>query len=229
MGVVVPWEREFAALEVRLAARFSRGEPRRRALTYLRGLLGMAARKNGWPLAEAAGDATPYGMQRALSGSVWDAEAVRDDLRDGMVEALGHPDAVAVTDETGFLKKGPHAVGVQRHYRGTAGRIENSQIGVFLAYASPRGQAFLDRELYLPESWAGDAAQRRAAGVPETVTFKTKPQRAKVMQSRALTAQVPMRWLTGKSLRQRSPLQALAGGAGRPLCPADLGGSRSPS
>ncbi len=112
MGVVAPWEREFAA-EVRLAARFSRGEPRRRALTYLRGLLGTAARKNGWPLAEAAGDATPYGMQRALSGSVWDAEAVRDDLRDGMVEALGYPDAVAVTDETGFLKKGPHAVGVQ--------------------------------------------------------------------------------------------------------------------
>ena len=143
------------AIHVRLRPRFDRAEPRRRARVYLRGLLGEVERKNGWQLAEAAGEATPYGMQRLLAGAGWDAEAARDDLRAFVVERLGDIDGVLIVDETGFLKKGVRSVGVARQYSGTAGRRENQQVGVFLAYAAPGGCAFLDRALYLPEEWAG--------------------------------------------------------------------------
>ena len=139
---------------------------RARCRRYLRGLLGEARRKNGWQLAEAVGEATPHGMQEFLGRAAWDAAAVRDDLRAYVVERLGDPGAVLVLDETGFLKKGTKSVGVQRQYSGTAGRIENCQVGVFLAYAGRRGRAFLDRALYLPQGWAEDAARRRGAGVP---------------------------------------------------------------
>src|SRR5919202_817724 len=149
---VAAWGRGLSAMHARIAPRFRRAEPRRRALAYLRGLLSPVERKNGWQLAEQAGERTPDGMQRLLATADWDADAVRDDLRAYGVEHLGDPDAVLVIDETGFVKKGTKSVGVQRQYSGTAGRIENCQIGVFLAYASARGRTFLDRELYYRKS-----------------------------------------------------------------------------
>jgi SRSO17 transposase len=181
----------------RLRPRFARAEMRVRCRRYLRGLLGETRRKNGWQLAEAVGERTPHGMQALLNQAVWDADAVRDDLRAYVIEPLGDSDAVLVIDETGFLKKGTKSVGVQRQYSGTAGRIENCQIGVFLAYASARGHAFLDRELYLPQSWAEAVARRQDAGVPPQVGFATKPQLAQAMLARAFAAQVPAGWVTG--------------------------------
>src|SRR5919199_2528313 len=149
VGAVATWAEGLEAVHARVAPRFARAEPRRRALAYLGGLLSPVERKNGWQLAEQAGEATPDGMQHLLARADWDADQVRDDLRAYVVEHLGDGQAVLVVDETGFLKKGTKSVGVQRQYSGTAGRIENCQIGVFLAYASPRGRTFLDRELYL--------------------------------------------------------------------------------
>jgi hypothetical protein len=194
------WAAGLDALHARIAPRFVRPEPRRRVLAYLRGLLSPVERKNGWQLAEAAGEATPDGMQRLLATADWDAEAVRDDLRGYVVEHLGDAEAVLVVDETGFLKKGTKSAGVQRQYSGTAGRIENCQIGVFLAYASATGRAFLDRELYLPRGWADDAARREEAGIPREVAFRTKPQLAKAMLERALDAGVPAAWVTGDEI-----------------------------
>src|SRR6185437_3432445 len=153
-------------------------------------------RKNGWQLAEELGEATPDGVQRLLNAADWDADLVRDDLRAYVVDHLGDPAGVLIVDETGFVKKGPKSVGVARQYSGTAGRVENCQIGVFLAYASPRGRAFLDRELYLPRDWANDAQRRTAAGVPTAVTFTTKPQLALRMLRRAWDAGVEAAWVT---------------------------------
>src|ERR1700759_1263456 len=165
----------------RIAPRLGRTEPRRRAGAYLRGLLAPVERKNGWQLAEAVGDRTPDGVQDFLSRVQWDADAVRDDLQAYVVQHLGDPDGVLILDETGFLKKGTKSAGVKRQYSGTAGRIENCQIGVFLGYASPKGRTGLDRALYLPQEWADDPARRTAAGVPEQTTFHTKPQLALTM------------------------------------------------
>ncbi|OJB07689.1 transposase, partial [Burkholderia ubonensis] len=175
----------------------SRSESRERSLSYLKGLLGTAERKNGWQLAEWIGDSTPDGVQYLLERARWDADAARDVLRHYVVEQLGAPDAVLVVDETGFIKKGEHSAGVQRQYSGTAGRIENSQIGVFLRYAGHEGSAFIDRELYLPQSWTGDPQRCKAAGIPDTTKFATKPQLAKQMLERALDAGVPCGWVTG--------------------------------
>src|ERR687889_1350937 len=147
VGTAEGWARDLDALAARIAPRFVRAEPRRRALAYLRGLLSPLERKNGWQLAEAAGDASPDSVQDFLSRMRWDADAVRDDLRAYVVEHLGDVDAVMALDETGFIKKGEHSVGVQRQYSGTAGRIENCQVGVFLGYASSHGRTFLDRAL----------------------------------------------------------------------------------
>src|SRR5512135_2106828 len=147
------WDRSLRALHGRIAPRFGRAEPRRRALGYMRGLLSAVERKNGWQLAEHLGERTPDGVQRLLNAADWDAEAVRDDLRAYVMEHLADPQAVLVVDETGFLKKGTHSVGVKRQYSGTAGRIENCQGGVLLGYASQHGAAFLDRALYLPKDW----------------------------------------------------------------------------
>jgi SRSO17 transposase len=191
------WAGEIERVWQRLRPRFARAEMRVRCRRYLHGLLGTAQRKNGWQLAEAVGERTPHGIQELLNRAVWDAEAVRDDLRAYVVEHLGDPEAVLVVDETGFLKKGAKSVGVQRQYSGTAGRIENCQIGVFLAYAAPTGRAFLDRALYLPRVWAEDAARRGEAGVPAAVGFHTKPELARVMLERALAAGVPFGWVTG--------------------------------
>ena len=184
----------------RIAPRFMRTEPRRRASAYLRGLLAPVERKNGWQLAEAAGDATPDGVQDFLSRMQWDADAVRDDLRAYVIEHLGDPGAVLVLDETGFLKKGTKSAGVQRQYSGTAGRIENCQIGVFLGYASRHGRALIDRALYLPEGWAENAEWRREARIPGEVAFTTKPKLGLAMLERARAAGVPFAWITGDSV-----------------------------
>jgi SRSO17 transposase len=180
----------------RVAGRFYRAEPRLRARAYVRGLLAPLAGKNGWTLAEAAGDGTPDGMQRLLNKAAWDADGVRDDLRAYAVEHLGDPDGVLVVDETGFLKKGVKSAGVQRQYSGTAGRIENCQLGVFCAYTTSKGRTLIDRELYLPKSWTGDRERCRAANVPDEVEFATKATLAKQMLARALDAGVPARWVT---------------------------------
>ena len=197
------WGRDLDALHARLGPRFGRAEPRRRVRAYVEGLLSPVERKNGWQVAEQAGETTPYGMQRLLAGARWDADAVRDDLRAYVVEHLADPEAVLIVDETGFLKKGAKSVGVQRQYSGTAGRIENCQIGVFLAYATPRGRTCLDRELYLPKEWANDAARRAEAGVPADTTFRTKPALARAMLERAFQAGVPAAWVTGDEVYGR--------------------------
>jgi SRSO17 transposase len=190
------WRRRFAELQQRLAPRFGRKDLRQRAESYLRGLLDRVERKNSWQLAEALGDSAPYGIQRLLGRARWDADAVRDDLRAYVVEHLGTPDGVLIVDETGFLKKGKKSAGVSRQYSGTAGRIENCQIGVFLAYHSRRGTAFVDRSLYLPRAWTEDEKRCRAAGIPEKTTFATKPEIARTMIRRVLKAGVPARWVT---------------------------------
>jgi SRSO17 transposase len=194
------WAEGLSNLGQRLSGRFARAEPRRRALAYLQGLLSPLERKNGWQLAEAAGDPTPYGVQHLLGRAQWDADAVRNDLRAYVVEQLGDKQAVLIIDETGFVKKGAQSVGVQRQYSGTAGRIENCQIGVFLVYASATGRTFLDRELYLPQAWTQDKSRCQQAGVPDTVGFATKPLLAKQMLARALAAGVPARWVSGDSV-----------------------------
>ena len=191
------WRAGLDTLHARIAGRFKRAEVRERARRYLAALLERVDRKNGWQLAEQLGEQGPQGVQRLLNTAHWDADAVRDELRGYVVEHLGAADGVAVVDETGFLKKGTKSVGVKRQYSGTAGRIENCQIGVFLAYTSGRGRAFLDRELYLPEEWAADAGRRTEAGVPAAVRFATKGELAQTMLARAFAAGVPAAWVTG--------------------------------
>lgn len=194
------WAEELTELHKRIAHRFVRAEPRRRALAYLKGLVATSERKNGWRLAEAIGEATPDGVQRLLNQAQWDADLVRDDLRRYVVEHLGDEGAVLIVDETGFLKKGNKSVGVQRQYSGTAGRVENCQVGVFLCYASEKGAAFLDRSLYLPKGWAVDRERRAEAGVAEGVEFRTKPELAEAMLERAFDAEVPASWVTGDTV-----------------------------
>jgi SRSO17 transposase len=197
---IAGWRDDLDALHARIGPRFKRPEVRARAGRYLAGLLGPVERRNGWQLAEQTGERTPDGMQRLVRTARWDADAVRDDLRTYVVEQLGDGDAVLVIDETGFLKKGTKSAGVARQYSGTAGRIENCQIGVFLAYTSVHGRAFLDRELYLPQGWVSDAERRRGAGVPADVVFHTKPQLAQRMLERAFAAGVPAAWVTGDAV-----------------------------
>jgi SRSO17 transposase len=187
-------------VERRIGARFSRWDARRRAGAYLQGLLSPAERKNGWQVAEVNGDETPYGVQHLLGRAVWDVDAVRDDLCAYVIEHLGAPHGVMVIDETGFLKKGRHSAGVARQYSGTAGRVENCQIGVFLAYASACSHALLDRELYLPQEWTQDRARCTRAGIPPERPFATKPALARHMLERAFQAGVPATWVTGDSV-----------------------------
>ena len=194
------WAGELERVGGRIGPRFARSEPRRRAPGYVRGLLGDAERKNGWQLAEHLGEATPDGVRHLLARAEWDADAVRDDLTAYVAENFGHADGVLVVDETGFVKKGAKSVGVARQYSGTAGRIENCQVGVFLGYATRRGRALLDRELYLPKEWAEDAGRREEAGVPERVRFATKIALARRMVERALDAGVRAAWLTADAV-----------------------------
>lgn len=191
------WGGQLDELARRIGERFPRSETRDRVRTYLIGLLGPVQRKNAWQVAEQIGDADPYGVQYLMGRAEWDPDAVRDDLRDYVVGALGDPDAVLILDETGFLKKGTKSAGVARQYTGTAGRIENAQVGVFLAYASRHGTAFLDRALYLPKEWIADPERCHAAGIPEETAFATKPALARAMLARAFAAGVPAAWITG--------------------------------
>ena len=184
-------------MHARLGALFGRSEPRRQAGLYLEGLLSAVERKNGWQLAEHLGDARPWRTQRLLSHVQWDEAAARDRCRGYVVEVLADREAVLIVDETGFLKKGTKSAGVARQYSGTAGRIENCQIGVFLAYASGNGHALIDRELYLPKEWAEDPARCKAAGIPKQVAFATKPELARRMIARAIAAEVPFAWVLG--------------------------------
>src|SRR5258708_1189034 len=187
---------EVPAVAARLGPRFARAEARRRAQVYLRGLLSPVERKNGWQLAEAAGDRTPYATQHLLGRADWDPDAVREDLRTYVVEHLGDPGAVLVVDETGGGKKGAASGGVGKQYGGWVGKVENAQVGVFLAYASPQGVAFLDRALYLPQEWTDDPVRCRQAGIPAGVAFATKPELAQAMLAPGPAAGVASAWVT---------------------------------
>ena len=183
-------------MHAHIAGHFARSEQRQRSRAYLQGLLSPIERKNGWQLAEAAGEANPYGYQELLSRAQWDANAVRDDLLDLVREKLADPTAVIVIDETGFVKKGMKSVGVAPQYSGTVGKIGNCQIGVFLAYAAAKGQVLMDREIYLPHEWTDDRTRCEEAGVPEEVEFATKIVLARRMLERALEHHLPCAWVT---------------------------------
>lgn len=194
------WAAEVDAVGERIGRRFARSEPRRRAVAYVRALLSDAERKNGWQVAEHLGEATPDGVQHLLARADWDADAVRDDLARYVHEYLGEAGGVLIVDETGLLKKGTKSCGVARQYTGTAGRIENAQVGVFLAYAGEKGHALMDRALYLPKEWTDDRPRCRAAGVPDEVGFATKPQLAERMIRRAWAVGVAAAWVTGDTV-----------------------------
>ncbi len=191
------WAGDFEGMWSGVEPCFARRDLRRRAQAYVRGLLGPADRKNSWQVAEHAGNATPHSFQRLLGRASWDADKLRDEVRRYAVEHLLAPNeaGVLIVDETGFLKRGDKSVGVQRQYSGTAGRIENCQIGVFLALCGSRGRALIDRALYLPASWCDDKKRLRQADVPEDVSFATKPQLACAMIGRALDAGLRPRWV----------------------------------
>jgi SRSO17 transposase len=199
------WPEVLAELLGRIAHRFRRVEVRARARQYLLALLDRVERKNGWQLAEAIGEHGPQGVQRLLNAAAWDADGVRDDLREYVVEHLGDAmSGILIIDETGFLKKGSKSCGVGRQYTGTAGDTVNCQVGSFLAYSSRKGAAFIDRTLYLPRSWIGDRERRGEAGIPAHIRFATKTTLAKRMLTRAFAAGVPARWVVGDSAYGRS-------------------------
>ncbi len=189
-----------ADLLVRIGSHFGRAEVRKRVGRYLQGLLAEVPRKNGWQLAEALGEANAHGVQRLLEEADWDEEAVRDEVRTYVIEQVGEPAGSLVVDETGFIKKGKQSAGVARQYSGTAGRRENSQVGVFLSYASSKGAAFIDRALYLPEEWTQDRVRCRQAGIPDEVEFATKGQLAQQLLARAFAAGVPAEWVVGDTV-----------------------------
>ena len=199
------WPEIFDELMGRVAGRFGRVEPRRRARAFVLGLLSDLPRKNCWTIAEHAGDSSPGGMQHLLGRARWDADGVRDDLRDYVIGHLGDPGAVLVVDETGDVKKGTATAGVQRQYTGTAGRTENAQVAVYLAYVAPAGHALIDRELYLPRSWIADPGRCQAAGIPAGTGFATKPALARRMLARTLDAGVPAAWAAGDEVYGNDP------------------------
>lgn len=200
------WSERFNEMFAQVAGEFENAGSRRRARAYLLGLLSHTERKNGWTLAEFAGDTSPDGMQRLLNFCSWDAGAVRDAVRRYVVASMGGPAGVLVADETGFLKKGRMSAGVARQYTGTAGRIENCQVGVFLAYAAPDGsRALIDRELYLPQKWTADRPRCRAAEIGDDVGFATKPKLAQDMLERAVSAGVPFAWFAADEVYGQNP------------------------
>lgn len=194
------WGQELERLHTRIAPRFARPEPRRRALAFLKGIASITRRKNGWQLAEHAGESRPDGRQRLLNSAVWDADLVRDDLRVYILERLGDQNAVLVIDETSFRKRGKKSVGVKKQYCGTIGSVENCQVGVFLSYVSAKGNTLLDRELYLPKEWIEDSGRCREAGIPETIGFHTKCQLAQQMVERLWRAGIPFAWVVADSV-----------------------------
>ncbi len=202
---VAAWEDAFATVIDRIAPRFTRYEPLRHAAGLMQGLLSGLDRKNCWTIAEQRGHPSPHALQHLLGRAKWDADGVRDDLRGYVTDHLGDTGAILVVDETGDLKKGTHSVGVQRQYTGTAGRIENAQVAVYLTYAAPRGHAFIDRALYLPKSWTDDADRCAGAGVPADTEFRTKPQLAGDMITRAVEAGAPAAWVAGDEVYGADP------------------------
>ncbi len=194
------WNLYWAEIERRIDPVFARSDALTRAMSYLSGLLSPAERKNSWQLAESCGHPNPYGFQHLLGRADWDPDALRDRLRTYVIDYLADPAAIGVIDETGFLKKGIHSAGVARQYSGTAGRIENCQIGVFLAYASAQGHTLLDRELYLPKEWTDDRERCRRSGIPDEQAFATKPALARQMLERTFDAGVVLAFLTGDSV-----------------------------
>lgn len=199
-GSLLAWEQELTELKARVGRVFGRRELRETGADFLDGLLSGIERKTGWLMAEQSGAERPYRMQSLLGRSQWDADRLRDEVRDYVVEALGDEDGVLIVDETGFVKKGERSAGVARQYSGTAGRIENCQVGVFLAYASRYGQALIDRQLYLPESWTKDRPRCAKASIPGSVEFATKPKMARAMIEQALDAGVPCAWVLGDAV-----------------------------
>ena len=203
-AAVAGWSKTLGELHERIGHRFARSEARERVRRYLLGLLGRVERKNGWQMAEAIGERDPQGVQRLLNAAKWDADEVRDDLREYVVEHLGDEETGAlIVDETGFLKKGEKSAGVARQYTGTAGDTVNCQVGVFLAYSSQKGAAFVDRALYLPKAWTDDPARRAEAGVPGEFVFRNKAELAEKMLERAFEAGVPARWVVADSFYGR--------------------------
>jgi SRSO17 transposase len=217
------WRVLFDELMSLVAGRFGRAEPRRAAREFVAGLLSPLERKNCWWLAEQAGHGDPQAMQRLLRTAVWDADKVRDDVRGFVAGQFGDPAGVLICDETGFLKKGTGSVGVQRQYSGTAGRVENCQVGVFLSYASPRGRALIDRRVYLPKSWAEDQPRCAAAGVPADTQFATKPDLALDMITGAVAAKVPAAWVAADEVYGDNGAFRAKGRRARPgLCAGGL-------
>ena len=204
-SAIAGWSRALGKLHRRIGHRFARSEARERVKRYLLGLLGRVERKNGWQMAEAIREHDPQGVQRLLNAAKWDAEEVRDDLREYVVEYLADEvTGVLIVDETGFLKKGQKSVGVAPQYTGTAGETVNCQVGVFLAYSSEKGAAFLDQALYLPRAWTNDPARRAEAGVPAGLVFRNKIELAEEILQRAFAADVPARWVLADSFYGRS-------------------------
>jgi SRSO17 transposase len=200
------WSTDFEDFQARFARFFVRSEPREAARRYLRGLLTPVQRKNCWQMAEAVGEQDPQPMQRLLYSARWDEEEVRDELQRFVIERFGDGSAIGIVDETGFLKKGTKSAGVKRQYTGTAGKVENCQVGVFLTYFVPGGErTFLDRRLYLPKEWCADEQRRREARVPANMTFKTKPELAVEMLEHALAQGVPMAWVAGDEVYGDAP------------------------
>jgi SRSO17 transposase len=197
---VISWGAELRSLHTRLAPYFARPEPRHRSLLYLQGILSDVARKNGWQLAEQAGESRPDGMQRLLTNAVWDENGVRDELRTYVLAHLRDPYAVVAIDETSFPKRGNQSAGVAHQYCGTTKQVENCQVGVFLSYVSSLGHTLLDRELYLPRQWLEDRARCEKAGVPEGVCFQTKCELAKRMMERVHRAQIPVAWVVADTV-----------------------------
>jgi SRSO17 transposase len=194
------WGLELERLHARISPRFVRPEPRCRALAYLKGIASAIERKNGWQLAEHAGEVRPDGMQRLLNSAIWDADLVRDDLRGYILERLGDPHAILVIDESCFRKRGTKSAGVKKQYCGTTGQVENCQVGVFLAYVSAQGHTLLDRELYLPLSWTKDRERCCEAGIPEEVHFHTKCELAQLMVERLWEARIPFAWVVADTV-----------------------------
>jgi SRSO17 transposase len=199
------WSAEFESFQARFAPFFARSEPREAARRYLRGLLASVQRKNCWQMAEVVGQQDPQPMQRLLYSARWDEDGVRDELQRFVIERFGDKGGIGVIDETGFLKKGAKSVGVKRQYTGTAGKVENCQVGVFLTYFAPGGRTFLDRRLYLPQEWSTDQERRDEARVPTAVTFKTKPELAVEMLEHAWAQGVPMAWVAGDEVYGDAP------------------------
>jgi SRSO17 transposase len=197
---VMRWRSSLLQMHARLACYFARPEPYQRLLRFVQAILSSVERKNGWQVAEHAREATPYGMQRLLSQAIWDVDGVRDEVRTFALEHLGTSQAIVAVDETSFPKRGKHSAGVKKQYCGTTGQVQNCQVGVFLSYITARGHTLIDRELYVPQDWLDDCARCQQAGIPDTISFRTKPELAVQMLEHLHHARVPVDWVVADSV-----------------------------